>query len=95
MADPVRPAVLVPESDDSRALVPLDENPEALKKRRNELIKRIAKAQPGYDHGQQPVYASYSNKATFVTGGGIPNRNRRQKYESSSSEEENIEDIED
>jgi hypothetical protein len=66
--------------DDSMALVPLDSTEH--KKQKREMLKERAKLITGpmgknpYTHG----------KATFVTGGGIPGRNRH--YRDSSSEEE-------
>ena len=55
------------------ALVPV--NNARLKKKRNDILKQRAKLITG-ELGKNP-YLQFGREDTFVTGGGLPGRNRR------------------
>ncbi len=60
-------------ADNTYALVPV--NNQHLKKKRNDILKQRAKLITG-ELGKNP-YLSFGREDTFVTGGGLPGRNRR------------------
>ena len=76
------------------ALVPV--NTEKLKKKRNDILKQRAKLITG-EVSKNP-YLSFGREDTFVTGGGLPGRNRRTanlEEEQESEEEKEYECLED
>ena len=69
----LEPIMETEEVDNTFALVPV--NNARLKKKRNDILKQRAKLITG-ELGKNP-YLSFGREDTFVTGGGLPGRNRR------------------
>lgn len=74
--------------DNSFALVPV--NNDKLKKKRNEILKQRAKQITG-ELGKNP-YMQFGREDTFVTGGGLPGRNRRTANVQQENDDEDDED---
>lgn len=72
------------EVDNTFALVPVNNG--RLKKKRNDILKQRAKLITG-ELGKNP-YLSFGREDTFVTGGGLPGRNRRTANVEAEQEED-------
>ena len=81
--------------DYSWALVPVDD--EKVKKKRNELLKKKAKAVKEKNKGTRvgKVLFDADTDGTFVTGVGIPGRSKNQIHENEDEEEKSYIDEED
>lgn len=84
---PIKEIVPLPEAENQFALVPVDDGPEAKKKRRNDLLKMKAKQMTG-SVGFDPYSNCSYGKATFVTGGGLPGRSRVMEPDSDEPDED-------